>query len=286
MLLQLDFEQVRDLLRAFHTLTGLRIVIFDDACREVIAWPADHGPLCACLKSHQATKELCRQSDAAAFERCRKTGKLTITHCHAGLVEATAPIYDRGLIIGYFMFGQLTDRQDRQALVREFCRKFARLNVDLPDPNTDEAANSIQYRSLAEIRAAAKILEALTSYVLLHHLVTVRHERLVNQIDQYISEHVSGQIAAADLCQALGIGRTRLYELTRQYLGMGLAAYVTLKRMDMARQLLSGTNLTIGQVAARTGYDDYTYFSKVFRKTNGVSPSAYRQKAGSGSSPD
>jgi AraC-like DNA-binding protein len=137
------------------------------------------------------------------------------------VVEATAPIYDRGLIIGYFMFGQLTDRQDRQVLVREFCKKFARLNVDLPDPNTDEAANSIQYRSLAEIRAAAKILEALTSYVLLHHLVTVRHERLVNQIDQYISEHVSGPIAAADLCRALGIGRTRLYELTRQYLGMG-----------------------------------------------------------------
>jgi len=50
--------------------------------------------------------------------------------------------------------------------------------------------------------------------------------------------------------------------------------------MDTARQLLSGTNLTIGQVAARTGYDDYTYFSKVFRKTNGISPSAYRQVAG------
>ena len=282
MLLQLDFEQVRDLLRAFHTLTGLRIVIFDDACREVIAWPAAHGPLCACLKSHAATRELCQLSDEAAFERCRKTGKLTIYHCHAGLVEATAPIYDRGLIIGYFMFGQLTDRQDRIALVREFCGNFAQLSDALPDPATAEAAASIQYRSLAEIRAAAKILEALTSNVLLHHLVTVRHEHLVKQIDQYVDENMTGPIAAADLCRALGIGRTRLYELTRQYLGMGLAAYVTLKRMDQARQLLTGTNLTIGQVAARTGFDDYTYFSKVFRKTQGVSPREYRQAAGPG----
>ena len=278
MLLQMNMDRVKELLCDFHTLTGIRIVIFDDACREILAYPEHHSAFCHLMKSADATRRHCQQSDMASFATCRKTGKLVVYHCHASLIEATAPIMDQGLLIGYFMFGQLTDKKDRRPLIRRICQQYACESDGCSRSEWVPAVRGIQYRSMTEVQAAAKILEAITSYVLLHELISVKHERLIERIDQYIAVHMTENITSRQLSQSLHMGRTRLYELTRQYLGMGIAAYITVRRMALARSLLTDTDLRITLIAAQTGYTDDTYFCKVFRKTHGVTPSVYRQK--------
>ena len=278
MLLQLNIDRVRELLCDFHILTGIRIVIFDDACRELLAYPEHHSAFCSLMKADCQLRQNCRQSDMASFEICKKTGRLVVYHCHAGLVEATAPILDQGLIIGFIMFGQLTDRKDRRALIRLVCDRYANNATGYCRPDLTDAIRKVRYRSMIEIQAAAKILEAITSYVLLHELISVKHERLIEKIDQYIADHIAEPITSHQLCQLLHIGRTRLYELSRQSLGVGIAAYITMKRMEMARSLLADSDLSIAQIALMTGYVDYTYFCKVFRKAHQVTPTGYRRK--------
>ncbi|MNI88944.1 DNA-binding transcriptional regulator AraC [compost metagenome] len=51
--------------------------------------------------------------------------------------------------------------------------------------------------------------------------------------------------------------------------------YVQLKRMELAKRLLSGSKFSIGGIAEEVGME-LAHFSKVFKKTTGVSPSAYR----------
>jgi AraC-like DNA-binding protein len=48
--------------------------------------------------------------------------------------------------------------------------------------------------------------------------------------------------------------------------------------MEMARSLLADSDLSIAQIALMTGYGDYTYFCKVFRKAHQVTPTGYRRK--------
>ncbi|MDW7658362.1 MAG: PocR ligand-binding domain-containing protein [Bacillota bacterium] len=279
MLLQLNMDRVKELLCDFHILTGIRIVIFDDACRELLAYPEHHSAFCSLMKADCQLRQTCRQSDMASFETCKKTGRLVVYHCHAGLIEATAPILDQGLIIGYIMFGQLTDRKDRHALIRLVCDQYANKTTGYSRPVLTAAIRKVRYRSMNEILAAAKILEAITSYVLLHELISVKHERLIEKIDLYIADHITEPITSHQLCQLLHIGRTRLYELSRQSLGMGIAAYITMRRMEMARSLLVETDCSIAQIAIMTGYNDYTYFCKVFRKAHQATPTGYRRKS-------
>jgi AraC-like DNA-binding protein len=54
--------------------------------------------------------------------------------------------------------------------------------------------------------------------------------------------------------------------------------YVRRRRLQLARELLTTTSLSIGEVAERSGYDDQFHFSRAFKQAHGVNPSAYRQQ--------
>ena len=60
-------------------------------------------------------------------------------------------------------------------------------------------------------------------------------------------------------------------------MGIGFANYLLNLRMEYAKKLLRETNLKMWQVAEESGFNDYHYFSKVFKKAEGMSPAQYRK---------
>lgn len=60
-------------------------------------------------------------------------------------------------------------------------------------------------------------------------------------------------------------------------MGIGFANYLLNLRMEHAKKLLRETNLKMWQVAEESGFNDYHYFSKVFKKAEGMSPAQYRE---------
>ena len=60
--------------------------------------------------------------------------------------------------------------------------------------------------------------------------------------------------------------------------GKSAVRYVTVVKMERARKLLVDSDLRIGEIADKLGFEDIDYFSKVFRKTTGISPREYRRK--------
>ncbi len=59
--------------------------------------------------------------------------------------------------------------------------------------------------------------------------------------------------------------------------GIPLKEYIVRQKMESARALLQNTGLPIGVVAAKMGYDNFSYFSQVYRKVMGVSPTEERR---------
>ena len=60
--------------------------------------------------------------------------------------------------------------------------------------------------------------------------------------------------------------------------GETLVKYITDKRINAAKELLSDTKTPISQVASEVGYDNYSYFTKIFKEKTGVSPGDYRKQ--------
>jgi LacI family transcriptional regulator len=99
----------------------------------------------------------------------------------------------------------------------------------------------------------------------------------------YIREHAHLPFGVDDVIAAVPAGRRTLEKRFRAVLGRSVLDEIRRVRFDRARLLLLQTDLGISEVAARSGFDDVSWFSTSFRKITGVSPAAYRKTFRSGS---
>lgn len=93
----------------------------------------------------------------------------------------------------------------------------------------------------------------------------------------YVQAHFGKEIRAGDLADAAGLSVSRLNAVFRQMTGCSPMEYVQRARVEEARRLLADVQLSIKEIAARTGFDDAYHFSKVFRRIDGLSPLHHRQ---------
>ena len=94
---------------------------------------------------------------------------------------------------------------------------------------------------------------------------------------EYVGDHLDRPHTIESLARIGGLSASRLTHLARAQLGVSLMAHVERQRMDLARQLLTMTDLPIATIAVRVGYPDPLYFSRRFRAAVNTSPTGYRQ---------
>ena len=264
MSIKLNREELKKTLELFHTLCGIRIVVFDADFNEVMAYPENFCPFCREIRSSAALTK-CIESDRTAFEKCRTSGKMYISKCHAGMTEAAMPLKDEEKIIGYIMFGQITNIKDKNELANfvEKTNEKYKLNC---------SAKGIKFRSERQINAAANLLEMCTDYILLKEMITPANSRITSRAKEYIAQHMGEDIKIADICVHSGASRTKLYEIFRTECGVGIAAYIRSQRLQRAAELIKSGGVSVAEAAAKVGFADYNYFSRVFKRKFGISP--------------
>lgn len=99
---------------------------------------------------------------------------------------------------------------------------------------------------------------------------------LARKACNYIETHYTEKINLNRLAKELSVNPCYLSTLIRQETGTTYTDIVLRKRMEMAKTLLSDTNLTVMAVAERVGYNEYSHFFHLFRKYTNLSPSQYR----------
>ena len=113
----------------------------------------------------------------------------------------------------------------------------------------------------------------------------LRHERrdsaarLTEQAKAYIEEHYKESDLSADsLCRCLNVSAAYFSTIFKREVGMSFVAYLTKIRLEHALELLRTTEDKTYIIASRVGYMEPNYFSYVFKKQYGISPSKYREE--------
>ena len=104
-------------------------------------------------------------------------------------------------------------------------------------------------------------------------------EQIVADVNRYVFEHRAGSISLAAVAARLGMSSSLLRLRFRATTGLSVGRYIRELKLQYACELLHGTRLAIGEIAARCGYDTVFSFSRAFRRTYRMAPTAYRQKA-------
>jgi AraC family L-rhamnose operon regulatory protein RhaS len=95
-------------------------------------------------------------------------------------------------------------------------------------------------------------------------------------ITEYLNEHFSDEISLESLTKKFNINRNKLNSIFLYNTSKTCLNYLMDLRIDMAKIILSNTGIPISEVAGRVGYSDSNYFTKIFKKQTGFTPSAYR----------
>jgi len=107
--------------------------------------------------------------------------------------------------------------------------------------------------------------------------VEISHAQSVAAVRNYINDHMKEEITLASLAEQFHFSPQYLAKKFKEEYGTTIMSYLTQLRMDKACSLLIHTELTIHEVAEESGFDELNYFSKVFKKHFGMSPSSYRK---------
>ncbi|HEY3594848.1 MAG TPA: AraC family transcriptional regulator, partial [Polyangiaceae bacterium] len=106
---------------------------------------------------------------------------------------------------------------------------------------------------------------------------TPKAEQRVLQTIEHIRATLDTPLELAAMASLSKLSPSHYSALFRQLTGHSPKNYVTRLRIHRAAQLLGTTNHRVKTIAAMLGYDDALYFSRLFRRINGKSPSAHRR---------
>ena len=94
----------------------------------------------------------------------------------------------------------------------------------------------------------------------------------------YIDEHYHENINLSDVAGKIFISKNYLCDLFKKELNVTFIDYVTNLRIEKAKQLLSQSDMKMYEISEAVGYNDYAYFSQIFKRHTGVTLSEYRKK--------
>ncbi|MEP7046965.1 MAG: helix-turn-helix domain-containing protein [Ilumatobacteraceae bacterium] len=92
----------------------------------------------------------------------------------------------------------------------------------------------------------------------------------------YVRGHCTEQVRVGDVAEAASMSVVQLERTTRRIIGISVRQLLVRFRVEHAIGLLTTTDLSLSDIAARSGYYDQSAFTRQFRRVVGVSPGAYR----------
>lgn len=103
----------------------------------------------------------------------------------------------------------------------------------------------------------------------------VQSNNIVTWAKEYIGKHLESKFGLEEVAEYLEISPGYLSSIFKKQTGMGFSDYVTMERVVKAQELLSTGTFKIYEVAWKLGFENQYYFSRVFKKTTGKSPSEF-----------
>lgn len=99
----------------------------------------------------------------------------------------------------------------------------------------------------------------------------------IKKVCDYIDQNLDKEISLEEMADYVSVSPFYLSKLFKDEKGVTFINFITDKRLDKSRELLSKSDLSIKEITAQIGYNDQNYFSRIFKNKFGISPKEYRQ---------
>jgi AraC-like DNA-binding protein/ligand-binding sensor protein len=105
----------------------------------------------------------------------------------------------------------------------------------------------------------------------------IRHASALRKAERYIWENYTRKICLQEVAEASGLSAPYFSTIFKEEMGENLSNYLNRLRVEKASSMLTETSLPLSEIAGACGFEDQSWFSKIFKSYTGVSPGKYRE---------
>ncbi len=263
-----DIAKLKNTIDDLCTLTGLSMGIFDTEFKYLYINNGNNGVYCSALQMTAGGTKNCNDCDMNMLARAAAEKRPYAHICHAGLCDTGVPILKSGLVVGYIMIGRV-----RMSTVLDWATEKKLREYGLDTEQMREYYQTMTYLTKEQYDA----LLHLVSRLVFENAIEIDYDDFIIRATKYINDNLRADLSVKALCSALFVSKNFLYNSFRSFYAQTVNEYVTERRIALAKDLLSNTERSAYEIAEEVGISNYTYFSKIFKKTVGMSPAKYRK---------
>lgn len=264
---------------------------------------------CTLVRSIQPLNDLYQCCDSRGGLEAARLTKPYIYMCHMGLLDLAIPIVVKGHYIGAILAGQVflqpeTGNVQLEKIVDSHNYKLTEtLNAQL-----EKLSLELPVMTLDRVQVVANMLFQITNYIVEEALTKItlnetweesmaqmpapvsiptlqanaRVKRpvynsiIIRPAIDYIQKNYEKHISLDEMASLCNISSSYFSKLFNRIAGDNFANYINQVRISYACELLIMTDKPITHIALDLGYEDSSYFNKVFKRIIGVSPSVYK----------
>lgn len=268
-------QEVSEVFDLYTRLHGARVSFFGPD-RTLLYPDATSRPnctYCRLLREQLGLDSRCRDLDSTMMERAREKHEMVSYTCHAGMREAVAPLFVDGQLAGFVMIGQF--RSQSAPRVSPYAEPW-REKQGGDDLQRAFAASTILPEEKIETLLA--MFSRLLELIIRGHLIHRKDFDLIGPVIDRMRREPARAMSLKEAARMTGRSPSTVTRLFKKMTGRSFKQYQTELRLQLAAELLEmHPNLPVGEVARQIGIEDPFYFSRLFHKHSGFSPTEYRE---------
>lgn len=202
-----------------------------------------------------------------------------------------------GMIFDNLLMSQLSENIDTMYLHTSYLRGhhhynlytsfhplWANLSECMEAAIREYATKDIYHETIIQSHVSRMIVSILRHYwkenfvdPATQKLQIERQFSTISPVLDYIEEHASDPIYLSELCELVNMSPYYFSRFFKKSMGFTLTEHITATRIRLAKKMLLNSDMTVMEIAEKSGFCDIQYFGKVFKRETGVSPSQFKK---------
>lgn len=271
-ILKKDVQQIFD---EFSSCFNIRIVFFSvDGEELAVGLNKPCNEYCSLIREKLFQKDMCTHFEKVLLNKALKSKDMTTAQCYSGMIESVIPIFFENIHLGYCMLGQYrSDEKIKQDIIEKWKMEFKSTE------NLIIAYLKTPSFSKKQIQNIQNFFHVIVNYIVSNNMIILKRNLLLEQIIDHIHKNIDKSISIKDIARYFGKSVSTVSHLFTSILKKSFIQYVIELKLKKAEELfLKDPDITVFEVAYNIGYDDPYYFSRIFKKYKGISPSGFAKQ--------
>ncbi len=189
-------------------------------------------------------------------------------------------------LLGHLLFTAGSDAEYMQARVSDILTIMSRSAIQGGSETDSVLQISQDFRKTclnihSVIDLGIFLSKAMKQYVaMVYEISSLKHKRSIYRVISYVRNRLSEKISLEEVARHVGFSQSYLSRVFRAEMGMNFNTFLQKERIELAKILLLRNDLTTLDVCAQAGFEDQSYFIKVFRRHEGMTPGEFRHGRG------